>query len=108
VGNLVANAIAHTPPGGSVTLRALQDPAHAMVEVSDTGRGIAPEHLPSVFDRFFRADRSRTAGRGGVGLGLSIVKSIADLHGGEVSVESQLGRGTRFTLRFPKNPPSQR
>jgi two-component system heavy metal sensor histidine kinase CusS len=101
VGNLVANALAHTPRGGAVTLAAARDSDLFRVEVSDTGRGIAPEHLPHVFDRFYRADPARTSGGGSVGLGLALVKSIAALHGGSCAIESELGRGTRVTLTFP-------
>jgi two-component system heavy metal sensor histidine kinase CusS len=100
-GNLVANAIAHTPPGGSVTLSSVANNGEIRVEVADTGCGIAREHLPHLFDRFYRADPARTSAAGHVGLGLAIVKGIAELHGGRVAVESQPGRGTRVTLHFP-------
>jgi two-component system heavy metal sensor histidine kinase CusS len=100
VGNLVANALAHTPAGGIVTLAAHGDGESVCVEVADDGPGIAAEHLPHLFERFYRVDPSRSpAGR--VGLGLAIVKSIAELHRGSVAVSSQVGRGTRVTLRFP-------
>jgi two-component system heavy metal sensor histidine kinase CusS len=104
VGNLVANALAHTPPGGTVTLSAVREGALVRVEVADTGAGISEEHLAHVFDRFYRADPSRSAGTGGVGLGLAIVKGIAELHGGGVAIASEVGRGTRVTLRFPAPP----
>ena len=104
VGNLVANALAHTPAGGSVTLRAAADGDRLRVEVADTGSGIAPEHLPHVFDRFYRADPARATADGRVGLGLAIVKSIAELHGGTAAVVSTPGQGTRVTLRFPAAP----
>jgi two-component system heavy metal sensor histidine kinase CusS len=100
VGNLVANALAHTAPGGRVALTAARDGRDVRVEVADTGCGIAAAHLPHVFDRFYRADSARSSS-GGVGLGLAIVKSIADVHGGSVSLASEVGRGTRVTLRFP-------
>src|SRR5262249_12874642 len=80
VGNLVENAIAHTPSGGSVRMRVERGPSGVTINVSDTGSGIPPEHLPHVFDRFYRADRFHTPSPGGVGLGLSIVKAIAELH----------------------------
>jgi two-component system heavy metal sensor histidine kinase CusS len=99
VGNLVANALAHTPPGGRVALTAARDGADVRVEVADTGCGIAADHVSHLFDRFYRVDSARTAG--GFGLGLAIVKSIADLHGGSVALASEVGRGTRVTLRFP-------
>jgi two-component system heavy metal sensor histidine kinase CusS len=101
VGNLVANALAHTPSGGTVTLTAARDGGGVKVEVIDTGRGIEPGHLPHLFDRFYRADPSRPSAGGHVGLGLAIVKSIAELHGGSAAVASEVGRGTRVSLRFP-------
>ncbi|HEX4608150.1 MAG TPA: heavy metal sensor histidine kinase [Urbifossiella sp.] len=100
VGNLVANALAHTPAGGTVTLRAVAAGGAVRVEVADTGEGIAPEHLPYLFDRFYRADPAR-AGGGRVGLGLAIVKGVADLHGAAAAVASTPGRGTTVTLTFP-------
>lgn len=101
VGNLVANAVAHTPPGGSVVLEANAGAGGVSIEISDTGVGIPPEDLPKVFDRFFRVDTSRTQSSGGTGLGLAIVKSITQLHGGSVEIASQLGKGTRVMLRMP-------
>ena len=101
VGNLVSNALAHTPRGGTVQLEAKADPSAVHIEVSDTGVGIPAEALPRVFDRFFRVDSSRSQGSGGTGLGLAIVQSIALLHGGRAEISSQLGQGTRVTLRIP-------
>jgi two-component system, OmpR family, heavy metal sensor histidine kinase CusS len=101
VGNLVSNALAHTPPGGAVVLGTNADFSTIRIEVSDTGVGIPAEALPKVFDRFFRVDSSRSQGSGGTGLGLSIVQSIAQLHGGDVEISSQLGEGTRVTLHMP-------
>ena len=101
VGNLVANAIAHTPPGGSVTVRPQRDGEVLRVEMADTGRGIAAEHLPHVFDRFYRADPARSGASGNVGLGLAMVKSIAALHGGSVAIESRPGHGTRVIMEAP-------
>ena len=101
VGNLVANAIAHTPPGGRVTMHLGSDDAMLRIEVADTGCGIAPEHLPHVFDRFYRSDRARTGSSGNLGLGLAMVRSIATLHGGRVAISSQVGQGTRVTLEVP-------
>jgi two-component system heavy metal sensor histidine kinase CusS len=100
VGNLIANALSHTPSGGTVTLSTSRDDEGILITVRDTGRGIPPEHLPHIFDRFYRADPARTGG--GVGLGLAIVKSIVELHGGTVSAESEFERGTTVTVRFPK------
>jgi two-component system heavy metal sensor histidine kinase CusS len=101
IGNLVANSIAHTPPGGSIMLSAAQEDGHVRIEVCDTGAGIPPPDLPRVFDRFYRADQSRSSQRGGMGLGLAIVKGIVTLHGGETKIESEMGRGTKVALRFP-------
>jgi two-component system heavy metal sensor histidine kinase CusS len=101
VSNLVSNAIAHTPPGGTVTLAATKEDAALRIEVSDTGVGIPAEALPRVFDRFFRVDPSRSKTSGGTGLGLAIVESILTLHGGSAEITSQLGRGTHVTLLVP-------
>ncbi len=101
LGNLVSNALAHTPPGGAVLLETTADSSTICIGVSDTGVGIPAEALPRVFDRFFRVDSSRSQGSGGTGLGLAIVKSIAVLHGGNVEVSSQPGHGTRVTLHMP-------
>jgi two-component system heavy metal sensor histidine kinase CusS len=101
VSNLVSNAVAHTPPGGTVVLEAICDPTSIRIDVSDNGVGIPAEALPRVFDRFFRVDTSRAQTSGGTGLGLAIVQSIMLLHGGEVQIASQLGHGTRVTLSMP-------
>ena len=101
VQNLVENAVAYTPPGGTVTVTVSEDTAHCRLSVADTGVGIAPADLPLVFDRFFRADPAR-ANTGGSGLGLSIVRSIAESHGGTVSAESKLGAGSTFTVTLPR------
>ena len=101
VGNLVSNALAHTPPGGAVVLGMNVDFSTIRIEVSDTGVGIPAEALPRVFDRFFRVDSSRSQSSGGTGLGLAIVRSIALLHGGNVEISSQPGQGTRVTLHMP-------
>jgi two-component system heavy metal sensor histidine kinase CusS len=101
VGNLVSNALAHTPPGGAVVLGTSAEFSTIRIEVSDTGVGIPAEALPRVFDRFFRVDSSRSQGSGGTGLGLAIVQSIAQLHGGKAEISSQPGQGTRVTLHMP-------
>src|SRR5580698_4633747 len=101
VGNLVSNALAHTPYGGAVVLRSNADSSTIHIAVSDTGVGIPAEALPRVFDRFFRVDSSRSQSSGGTGLGLAIVQSIALLHGGNVEISSQPGQGTRVTLHMP-------
>ena len=101
VGNLVENALAHTAKGGKVTLAAARENGTVKLEVADTGCGISAEHLPRVFDRLYRVDRSRSAATGGAGLGLAIVKSIAELHGGTAQIASEVGKGTRVTLLLP-------
>jgi two-component system heavy metal sensor histidine kinase CusS len=101
-GNLVANALAHTPPAGVVTVRATGDATSTRVDVIDTGCGISADHLPHVFDRFYRADPTRSSRNGSVGLGLAIVRSITELHGGTVEIASDVGRGTRVTMIFPR------
>jgi two-component system heavy metal sensor histidine kinase CusS len=100
ISNLISNALAHTPAGGTITLAAGREGSHLRVDVIDTGAGIAPEHLPRLFDRLYRADASRNFTGGNVGLGLSIVRGIAQLHGGKASIESSLGKGTRVTIWF--------
>lgn len=100
LGNLIANALAHTPPGGRITVSARLDRSGLAVTVSDTGCGMAAEHLPRLFDRFYRVEAPRSPGQG-VGLGLAIVRSIAELHGGSVSAESGPGVGTTIALQFP-------
>ena len=104
VGNLVSNALAHTPPGKSVVLGTSLEPAAVRIEVSDAGVGIPAEALSRVFDRFFRVDESRSQASGGTGLGLAIVQSIMLLHGGNVEIASKVGRGTLVTLRVPLSP----
>lgn len=99
--NLVANALSHTPRGGSIRLKMMKEGTETQVAVTDTGEGIAAEHLPYLFDRFFRADPARASGGTRVGLGLAIVKGITELHGGTVQVTSEPGRGTTVSLHFP-------
>lgn len=101
VGNLVSNAVAHTPEGGTVNMKAYREAASVFIEVADTGVGIPHDALPRVFDRFFRVDPSRSAASGGTGLGLAIVQGIMQLHGGNVEIASEPGVGTRVTLRVP-------
>ncbi len=101
VSNLVANAVAHTPRGGLVSMRAAPESNGIVVEVADNGEGIAPENQPHVFNRFFRADQARGHEKDRVGLGLAITKSIVDLHQGRISLQSKPGAGTRFSLYFP-------
>jgi signal transduction histidine kinase len=99
--NLLNNAAAHTPSGGSITVRAAPQAERVAVSVCDTGAGIAAEHLPYVFDRFYRADRSRARQTGGAGLGLAIVRQLVAAHGGDITVESEPGRGSTFTFTLP-------
>ena len=99
--NLVGNALRHTPAGGTVTLTATQGDGVATLSVSDTGAGIAPEHLPHVFERFYKVDAARAADSTGSGLGLSITKAIVERHGGTIRVASQSG-GTTFTILLPQ------
>ena len=102
VGNLVDNALRFTPANGSIQIAIAEHAANFEVAVSDTGCGIAPEHLPRVFDRFYRAESSR--GSDGAGLGLALVKSIVDLHDGSARIQSEVDRGTTVTLIFPNKP----
>jgi two-component system sensor histidine kinase BaeS len=101
VGNLITNAVRYTPAGGRVTLRAYADGGDVLIEVADIGPGLAPEHLPYVFDRFWRAEKSRSRQTGGSGLGLAIVRQLAEAHGGSATVRSEPGRGAMFTIRLP-------
>jgi two-component system heavy metal sensor histidine kinase CusS len=105
VSNLVDNALRFTPDGGAIAIAVAVNAGGAQVSVRDSGSGIAPEHLPRVFDRFYRADTSRSSM--GTGLGLALVKSIADLHGGSATADSELGRGTTVTLVLPHRVASQ-
>ncbi|WP_282690790.1 ATP-binding protein, partial [Streptomyces sp. CC216C] len=126
VGNLVSNAVRHTPEGGRVTLRvyvagrdasgpyapgpnaseegrgtAVTGGGTVVIEVSDTGSGIPADDLPHVFDRFWRAEKSRSRRTGGSGLGLAIVRKLVEAHGGTVEATSTEGEGSTFTLRLP-------
>jgi signal transduction histidine kinase len=101
--NLTANAVRHTAVGGRIAIAVVRNGAHVDLAVSDDGEGIAAADLPRVWERFFRADPARSGG-GGTGLGLAIVREITEAHGGTASVESRVGEGSRFTLRFPAAP----
>jgi two-component system, OmpR family, sensor histidine kinase BaeS len=122
LGNLLDNALRHTPEGGGVSIRvgasatgsgcgpdekaagaAAWQPGRQPVRlaVMDTGEGIPPEAMPHLFDRFYRADESRTRSRGGSGLGLAIVKQLVEAHGGRVWAESEVGRGSCFVVELP-------
>ncbi|MDT8911734.1 HAMP domain-containing sensor histidine kinase [Amycolatopsis sp. PS_44_ISF1] len=104
--NLVSNAVRHTPRDGAVTVTGRREGGDVVFEVTDTGVGITSEDLPHVFDRFWRADRSRARGSGGSGLGLAIVRNLAEAHGGAVAVASTPGHGSTFTLRLPSEGPA--
>lgn len=99
--NLLANALHYTPPGGRIRVEAITLENELRVSVSDSGPGISPEDLPHIFDRFYRVDRARSRGTGGSGLGLAIVRSLVELHGGQVTAESTPGRGSRFLVTLP-------
>jgi signal transduction histidine kinase len=100
---LLDNAVKYTPDGGSVTVRVEEKDDGVALAVSDTGVGIAEDQLPLIFERFYRADPSRS--EGGTGLGLSIARQIAESHGGQIRAESTPGTGSTFTLLLPRNGP---
>jgi two-component system phosphate regulon sensor histidine kinase PhoR len=99
--NLVDNAVKYSPEGSSVDIRCKQQDKEMALQVRDEGPGIAPEHLPRIFERFYRVDRARSRKMGGTGLGLAIVKHIALIHGGRVEVKSTLGKGSKFRIYLP-------
>ncbi len=104
VENLLSNALKYTPAGGHVTISWERDQAHAIIRVRDTGVGISTEHQTRIFERFYRVDRARTRAVGSTGLGLSIVKHLAGVFSASVSVQSEVGKGSVFTLRIPLSP----
>ena len=99
--NLIDNALRYTPQGGSIALSAATEGRWVRLDVADTGAGIAPEDLPLVFERFYRADRARHRDAGHSGLGLAIARQLVEAHGGTLSATSQLGQGSVFTVRLP-------
>jgi len=99
--NLLKNAVAHTHEGGTINVAAVAQGNWVEVSVSDTGEGIPAEDLPNIFERFYRVDRSRARATGGSGLGLTIVKRLVEAHGGEITVQSELGKGSRFSFTLP-------
>lgn len=100
--NLLHNAIKFTPAGGRISIALMAETEAAVVRISDTGLGIGPEDQMHIFERFYKADKARDRSLGGNGLGLSLVKKIVELHGGQVTVESGLGKGTAFTVTLPQ------
>ncbi|HVK26510.1 MAG TPA: ATP-binding protein [Actinokineospora sp.] len=105
LGNLVGNAVRYGGPDGRVTIRAVPRGDHVVIEVADTGPGIAADDLPQVFNRFWRAEKSRSRQTGGSGLGLAVVRDLVELHEGTVTVASTLGEGTTFTIRLRRSGP---
>jgi two-component system phosphate regulon sensor histidine kinase PhoR len=101
--NLIDNALKYTPAGGRISVAVSPRNGEVEVSITDTGRGIPADDLPHVFERFYRADRSRTRGSGGTGLGLAIAKHIIEAHGGHISVRSRRNEGTTFTVTLPKS-----
>ncbi len=102
VANLLNNAVRYTPEGGRIQLRwRWRADSGAELDVTDSGIGIAREHLPRLTERFYRVDGSRSRDTGGTGLGLSIVKHVAQRHGGEIEIHSELGKGSTFRIVFP-------
>ncbi|NLL90695.1 MAG: ATP-binding protein, partial [Dehalococcoidales bacterium] len=96
--NLLDNALKHTPSAGSVFIKAVNEKDSVSIEIKDTGDGIPEEHLPHIFDRFYRIEENND---NGFGLGMAICKSIVEAHNGEISVESKQGKGTVFKIRLP-------
>jgi len=105
--NLIDNALAHTRQGGTVTVSGRKEDGHIAIAVADTGEGIPPEDLPNIFERFYRVDKSRARATGGHGLGLTITRRLVEAHGGRIRVESELGKGSRFTFTLPVRPDGQ-
>ena len=99
---LISNALRHTPASGSITVKAHHETDRVLIEVTDSGAGIPLEDLPHVFERFYRADKSRSRESGGSGLGLAIAKSIVEAHGGSIGVTSEVGQGTAMIIQLPR------
>jgi signal transduction histidine kinase len=100
--NLVANAVGHSPAGGTIALSAAAHDGHVQVEVTDEGTGIPPAEAERVFERFYRSDRARSSSEGGSGLGLAIVRWLVDLHGGTIRVEQAVPTGCRMIVELPR------
>jgi signal transduction histidine kinase len=105
--NLMDNAIKYSDPGARVDVKIVEGISSLTVEVKDTGVGIPEEDLGQLFERFYRVDKNRSRATGGSGLGLAISRQIVEMHGGELSVESEVGEGSTFRVRLPKAPLSR-
>jgi len=103
---LVSNAVRYTEPGGTIRIGAEVGQRSIQIRIEDTGIGIPPEHLPRIFDRFYRVDASRSREQGGSGLGLAVARSLARAHGGDISVTSRPGEGSTFLVHLPLTPDS--
>jgi signal transduction histidine kinase len=99
--NLVRNSLRHTPQGGLIALRAERQEGWIVISVEDTGEGIPAERIAHIFERFYRGDEARDRASGGAGLGLAIVRELVEAMGGDISVESTVGRGSNFSFRLP-------
>jgi two-component system phosphate regulon sensor histidine kinase PhoR len=105
--NLLDNAVKYSPDGTTVRITAAPDDGEIVIAVSDEGQGVSREHLPRLFERFYRVDKARSRDLGGTGLGLSIVKHVTQVHGGRVSVDSAIGRGSTFRIHLPRRHAAQ-
>ena len=101
--NLMDHAVKFNRDGGEVTVRHEIGAENELIRIADTGEGIAEEHLPRLFERFYRTDKARSRDLGGTGLGLAIVKHLARLHGGEITVRSVVDKGSVFTIELPRS-----
>lgn len=99
--NLLSNALKYTPDGGTIQIETSMKDKNVEISMKDNGLGISPEDLPYIFERFYRADTSRSRATGGTGIGLAIVKSLVEAHGGSIRVESELDTGSEFVVTLP-------
>ncbi len=100
--NLIDNAVKYTPENGKIRIRVSNSDSQVLTEIADTGIGIPKEHLPRIFERFYRVDKTRSRNLGGTGLGLSIVKHVVIMHGGKIEVQSEEGKGSKFSITIPQ------